>query len=81
MRIGVIPLFLFSGTFFPVDQLPDALEPLAWLSPLWHAVEACRFLTVGDLDIAIVGHALVLVALFSVAVPLGNRAFTNRLTP
>ncbi len=35
MRLGIVPLFLFSGTFFPVAQLPDAIEPLAWLSPLW----------------------------------------------
>ena len=37
-----VPLFLFSGTFFPVDQLPDWLQPFGWLSPLWHGVELCR---------------------------------------
>ena len=36
------PLFLFSGTFFPIDQLPDGVQSLAWLSPLWHGVELCR---------------------------------------
>ena len=42
MRIVVFPLFLFSGTFFPISQLPDWLEPVALLSPLYHAVELCR---------------------------------------
>ena len=40
MRLGVIPLFLFSGTFFPISQLPGWLQPFCWLSPLWHGVAA-----------------------------------------
>jgi lipooligosaccharide transport system permease protein len=38
-----MPLFLFSGTFFPIEQLPDFLEPVAFLSPLFHGVELTRF--------------------------------------
>lgn len=41
-RFGVMPLFLFSGTFFPIEQLPDFLEPVAFLSPLFHGVELTR---------------------------------------
>ena len=41
-RFGVTPLFLFSGTFFPIESLPNWLQPLAWLSPLWHGVALCR---------------------------------------
>ena len=41
-RFGVMPLFLFSGTFFPIEQLPDFLEPFAFLSPLFHGVELTR---------------------------------------
>lgn len=41
-RFGLVPLFLFSGTFFPVEQLPDALEPLAVVTPLWHGAELVR---------------------------------------
>ena len=47
-RFGLVPLFLFSGTFFPISQLPDWLEPLAWVTPLWHGVELCRDLATGD---------------------------------
>lgn len=41
-RFGVTPLFLFSGAFFPVSQLPGALEALAVVTPLWHGVELTR---------------------------------------
>lgn len=49
-RFGVIPLFLFSGTFFPISQLPGFLQPVAWATPLWHGVELCRGLALGTID-------------------------------
>ena len=47
MRFLVLPLFLFSGTFFPISQLPTLLQALAWISPLWHGVVLCRAATTG----------------------------------
>jgi lipooligosaccharide transport system permease protein len=49
-RVLIMPLFLFSGAFFPVSNLPDAIEWLAWVSPLWHGVNLTRMLTLGTLD-------------------------------
>lgn len=46
-RFGIVPLFLFSGTFFPVSQLPDILQPIAWVTPLWNGVALCRDLSLG----------------------------------
>lgn len=46
-RFGVMPMFLFSGTFFPVEQLPAPLEALARVTPLWHGVDLCRDLCLG----------------------------------
>ncbi len=46
-RFGITPLFLFSGTFFPIDQLPEVVRPIAWLLPLWHGVDLARSLTLG----------------------------------
>ena len=43
-RFVIMPMFLFSGTFFPVSQLPGVLEVVAWLTPLWHGVDLCRAL-------------------------------------
>ena len=47
-RLVVTPMFLFSGTFFPVSSLPAGLEQLALLTPLWHGVDLCRQLALGD---------------------------------
>jgi lipooligosaccharide transport system permease protein len=41
-RFVIVPLFLFSGTFFPLTQLPSWLQPVAFLTPLWHGVEMSR---------------------------------------
>ena len=41
-RFGITPLFLFSGTFFPITQLPGWLQPVAYATPLWHGVSLCR---------------------------------------
>ena len=46
-RFTIIPLFLFSGAFFPIDRLPEYFGVLAFLSPAWHGVELCRWITVG----------------------------------
>ena len=46
----MIPLFLFSGTFFPIDQLPDLLQVVAYLTPLWHGVDLCRSLALGTAE-------------------------------
>ena len=72
MRLGILPLFLFSGTFFPVVELPNWLEPLAFLSPLWHGVELARVATTGDFEpLASLVHVAVLVA--CVAAGVGTR--------
>jgi lipooligosaccharide transport system permease protein len=46
-RFGITPLFLFSGTFFPIDQLPAQVQWIAWLLPLWHGVNLARSLSLG----------------------------------
>jgi len=46
-RFGVTPMFLFSGVFFPIGQLPPVLEQVAYLTPLWHGVDLCRDLSLG----------------------------------
>ena len=72
-RFGMIPLFLFSGTFFPISQLPGWLEPVAEASPLYHGVALCRGLTLGHLA---AGPALVHVAFLLVLVGVGFASAT-----
>ena len=47
-RLGVMPMFLFSGAFFPVSQLPQVFEWLAYVTPLYHGVELSRMFTTGE---------------------------------
>jgi lipooligosaccharide transport system permease protein len=47
MRFGVTPMFLFSGTFFPLTQLPVFLQWIGWISPLWHGAELGRVFSYG----------------------------------
>ena len=49
-RFVILPMFLFSGTFFPSGSLPQPLEALAYVTPLWHGVDLWRQLTLGDVD-------------------------------
>jgi len=51
-RFGITPLFLFSGTFYPVESLPAAVQPLAWLTPLYHGVVLARGLSLGTIGVA-----------------------------
>ena len=52
-RFVIMPMFIFSGTFFPISQLPDLLQVVAMLTPLWHAVSLSRGIALGTLDPAV----------------------------
>lgn len=79
-RFLVVPLFLFSGTFFPVSQLPAALEWFAYATPLWHGVTLARELALGTVDggsaLLHLGYLLVWTAAWAV---LAARALQRRL--
>ncbi len=80
LRFGIVPMFLFSGTFFPVDQLPVILQPVAYATPLWHGVSLTRGLSLGDLDpvLALV-NVTYLAAMVLLGVWLAKRQFDKRL--
>jgi lipooligosaccharide transport system permease protein len=79
-RVLVMPMFLFSGTFFPIDQLPAGLRALAWASPLWHAVELARGATTGAIELLpAAGHVAFLAACITAGWMWGTRVFTRKL--
>jgi len=79
-RFGLIPLFLFSGTFFPVTQLPGWLQAVAEATPLYHGVALCRALTLGRLALGPdLAHLTYLVALTALGFTLARRTFARRL--
>ncbi|NKX53206.1 ABC transporter permease [Arthrobacter sp. E918] len=49
-RFVVMPLFLFSGTFFPLEAMPPAVRWFGWISPLWHSTELGRVAGYGQVE-------------------------------
>lgn len=80
MRVGVTPLVLFSGTYFPVEQLPVVLEAIVKVFPLWHGVEIARGATTGTLRSVDAAHAAVLAVWLGVGWVWARHEFTKRLT-
>ncbi len=62
----VTPLFLISGTFFPISGLPDGIQVIAQINPLYHCVQLVRALVLGGLELADAWHVVALLV-FAVA--------------
>ena len=81
-RLIVMPMFLFSGTFFPLSQIPDWLEWVGWISPLWHASQLGRTVSYGLEEPAwlTLVHFLYLLLITAVFTIWMRRRFAKRLT-
>ena len=81
MRFIIMPLFLFSGTFFPLSQLPVFLQWIGWISPLWHGTQLGRVLSYGMSEPIwlTVGHVLYLVVLLAIGWRGTHRVVERRL--
>ena len=80
-RFVVIPMTLFSGTFFPVDRLPGWVQPAVWVSPLWHGTELARAAALDRWDpLPAWGHLGYLLVLLAVGAWLAMRLFDRRLS-
>jgi lipooligosaccharide transport system permease protein len=80
-RFAVIPMTLFAGVFFPVEQLPTLARWVAYVTPLWHGVELVRAATLGNpTAIGWLGHAAYLAAWGVAGYLLACRRFSRRLT-
>lgn len=78
-RVVIFPLFIFSGAFFPVDEMPTALAAIARFTPSWHGVQAARHLVTGQVTAHTLGHVALLVALAVVGVWVAQRAFVRNV--
>ena len=81
-RLVITPLFLFSGTFFPIESMPIYFQPIGWISPLWHATELGRSAAFdyGVSSTMTLVHILFLVALVTIGLALSFRQFERRLS-
>lgn len=86
-RFGIVPLFLFSGTFFPISQLPNFLQSVAYATPLFHGVELVRKIALpgaGDeliTSIPMWVHVGYLTTMTVIGVVLAARLLDRRLKP
>jgi lipooligosaccharide transport system permease protein len=79
-RFVINPLFLLSGTFFPLTQLPEQVQWVAWLTPLFHGVELVRGSILDQLSLpAAAIHLGYLLAMFAVGALLAERTLTKRM--
>lgn len=80
-RFVIVPITLFSGVFFPLSQLPQYLQTIAWISPLWHGAELSRWAVTGAETPWFWGvHVLYLAAVGSIGWWAAYRRLTIRLT-
>jgi lipooligosaccharide transport system permease protein len=73
IQLGVLPLFLFSGTFYALNVYPRWLQIVVECLPLHHGIEMLRSLNAGVLDWALAGHALYFVVLAAVGITVTAR--------
>lgn len=80
-RLVIMPMFLFSGTFFPLSSMPIYLQPIGWISPLWHATELGReaAFDYGISTTMVVIHLAFLITLLATGLTLATRQFERRL--
>jgi lipooligosaccharide transport system permease protein len=63
IQLVILPLFLFSGTFFPLEAYPAPLQVVVQLTPLYHGVDLIRHLVVGIVEPGLLIHVAYLVAM------------------
>jgi lipooligosaccharide transport system permease protein len=81
-RFVTMPLMLFSGTFFPLSQLPGWLQAVAEVTPLTHGVALCRAFSLGTVaadPVGLLGDAAYLAALTAAGIWAGARTYRRRL--
>ena len=78
-RFGITPLFLMSGTFFPLSKLPAFLQAIAWVFPLAHGVTLARHTAHATLGLFDLVHVAVVSAYIGVGVVLARFFLRRRM--
>ncbi|HOX11892.1 MAG TPA: ABC transporter permease [Spirochaetia bacterium] len=73
----MLPMFLFSATFYPITVYPEYIRWIIQAFPLWHGIELIRGLTLGQFDGSILRHVLYFAAMIAVGLAATTRRLTN----
>jgi len=79
VQLAILPMFLFSTTFYPLSVYPGPLQILVQCTPLYHGIELVRSLVTGAVDLSILGHVLYLVIMGAVGLAVGSRRLATLL--
>ena len=79
VQLVILPLFLFSGTFYPITAYPAALQTLVELTPLWHGVDLLRGLTTGAAQAPAIVHIVYLTVLGAIGLVVVSRRLDRLL--
>ncbi len=77
--LGIAPMFLFSGIFFPIENLPEWAQTMAWFLPLTHGVTVSRALFTGTVSLGHLADILWLAVFFLIAFTFAVGAVRKRL--
>jgi lipooligosaccharide transport system permease protein len=81
VNVAIIPMFLFSGVFFPLSQYPDGLQWLIRATPLYQGVALERALVFGDVGPELLVHVAYLVAMGAIGLRIAGRRLSLLLLP
>jgi lipooligosaccharide transport system permease protein len=79
VQLVILPLFLFSATFYPLETYPDAMRLLVQLTPLYHGVDLIRSLTTGIVGPGILVHVGYLAIMGIVGLAIASRRLDRLL--
>jgi len=80
-RVIIFPMFMFSGAFFPVSDMPAAAAWVVRLLPVWHGVELCRSLSLGTLEASDALHLLYLMVFGACGLAFAVFRFRKHVKP
>jgi lipooligosaccharide transport system permease protein len=79
IQLVILPLFLFSGTFYPLPTYPEPVRLLVELTPLYHGVDLVRGLTTGALEPGMLVHVAYLLTMGVVGLAITSRRLERLL--
>jgi lipooligosaccharide transport system permease protein len=79
LQLAIMPMFLFSGTFYPIDAYPPALQAFVQATPLYRGVHLIRAMTTGTPDATLLVDLVYLVAMGTIGLAITSRRLTKLL--
>jgi lipooligosaccharide transport system permease protein len=79
VQLALLPLFLFSTTFYPLSEYAPELQVLVEVTPLYHGIELLRALSIGTVDAGLLGHVAYLAAMCAISLSVATRRLHRRL--